>query len=77
MNRRHQLLQVLRGDGKEAPQVRERMTYKETRFLRVTCGPFGILFLGMGLALASDCLCPVHLPPSIPWLDSDTHLSVM
>lgn len=74
---RHRLLQVHRGDGKEAGQIRERTTYKKTEFFKVTCGLFGILSLGMGLALASDCLCPAPLHPSIPWLGSDTHLSVM
>lgn len=66
MNRRHQLLQVHKGDHKEAGQVRGRMTYKETKSLRVICGFFGILSLGMCLDLASDCLCPVPLPTQHP-----------
>lgn len=77
MYRIHQLLQVQRGDAKEAGQIRERTTYKETKFLSVTSGLFGILSLGMGLALEFDCLCPVPLYLSIPSLGSDTHLSVM
>lgn len=77
MDRRHQLLQVHRGDGEQAGQVRGRMTYKETKFLRVTCGLFGILSLGMALVLVSECLCPVPCPPSILWLGSDTQLSAM
>lgn len=51
------------------------MTYKETPFLRVTSGLFGILSCGMALAVACECLAQLFSILASPaWALTSSHV---